>query len=52
MSEEYLLGDQPSELERLRLQSLVWEPSGRQLLAKVGDGSGARALAVGCGALG
>jgi SAM-dependent methyltransferase len=52
MPEEYLLGDQPSELERLRLQSLVWEPSGRQLLAKVGDGSGARALDVGCGALG
>jgi SAM-dependent methyltransferase len=52
MPEEYLLGDQPSELERLRLQSLVWEPPGRQLLAKVGDGSGARALDVGCGALG
>jgi SAM-dependent methyltransferase len=50
--EEYLLADQPSELERLQLQSRVWEPSGRQLLAKVGDGSGLRALDVGCGALG
>jgi SAM-dependent methyltransferase len=30
----------------------VWEPSGRQLLAKLGDGSGVRALDVGCGALG
>jgi SAM-dependent methyltransferase len=49
---EYLLADQPSELERLQLQSRVWEPSGRQLLTKVGDGSGLRALDVGCGALG
>ena len=52
MSQEYLLADQPSELERLRLQSLVWEPTGRQLLAKLDDGSGGRALDVGCGALG
>jgi SAM-dependent methyltransferase len=50
--EEYLLADQPSELERLQLQSRVWEPSGRQLLARLGDGSGLRALDVGCGALG
>jgi SAM-dependent methyltransferase len=50
--EEYLLADQPSELERLQLQSRVWEPSGRQLLTKLGDGSGLRALDVGCGALG
>jgi len=50
--EEYLLADQPSELERLQLQSRVWEPSGRQLLTKVGDGSGLRAVDVGCGALG
>ena len=52
MSHEYLLADQPSELERLQLQSRVWEPSGRQLLTKIGDGSGLRALDVGCGALG
>jgi SAM-dependent methyltransferase len=50
--EEYLLAGQPSELGRLRLQSLVWEPSGRQLLAKLDDGSGRRALDVGCGAMG
>jgi SAM-dependent methyltransferase len=50
--ENYLLANQPSELERLRLQSLVWEPSGRQLLSKVGGGSGGRALDVGCGAMG
>jgi SAM-dependent methyltransferase len=50
--ENYLLAEQPSELERLRLQSLVWEPTGRQLLSKAGDGSGRRALDVGCGAVG
>jgi ubiquinone/menaquinone biosynthesis C-methylase UbiE len=52
MSHEYVLADQPSELQRLQLQSLVWEPSWRQLLAKISDGSGLRALDVGCGALG
>jgi len=50
--ENYLLANQPSELERLQLQSRVWEPAGRQLLSKIGDGSGRRALDVGCGAMG
>ena len=50
--EEYLLANQPSELERLQLQSRVWEPSGRQFLSKIDSGSGGRALDVGCGALG
>jgi SAM-dependent methyltransferase len=50
--DEYLLANQPSELQRLQLQSLVWEPSGRQLLSRLGSGSGTRALDVGCGALG
>jgi SAM-dependent methyltransferase len=50
--ENYLLANQPSELERLQLQSRVWEPAGRQLLSKVGEGSGRHALDVGCGALG
>jgi 2-polyprenyl-3-methyl-5-hydroxy-6-metoxy-1,4-benzoquinol methylase len=48
----YLLANQPSEFERLQLQSHVWEPTGRQLLSKFGDGSGLRALDAGCGALG
>jgi SAM-dependent methyltransferase len=48
----YLLANQPSELERLQLQSRVWEPSGRQLLSRIGAGSGGRALDVGSGALG
>jgi SAM-dependent methyltransferase len=52
MSQEYLLASQPSELERLRLQSRVWESSGRQLLSKLDGGTGGRALDVGCGALG
>ena len=50
--ESYLLANQPSELERLQLQSRVWEPAGRQLLSGVGEGSGRHALDVGCGALG
>jgi SAM-dependent methyltransferase len=50
--EEYLLANQPSELERLQLQSRVWEPSGQQLLSKIGGRSDGRALDIGCGALG
>jgi SAM-dependent methyltransferase len=48
----YLLAGQTSELERLQLQSRVWEPSGRRLLEEIGDGRGTRALDVGCGVLG
>jgi SAM-dependent methyltransferase len=48
----YLLDDGTSETERLRLQSRVWEPAGRRLLDLLGDGSGSRALDVGCGAMG
>jgi SAM-dependent methyltransferase len=50
--QKYLLANQPSELERLQLQSRVWEPAGRQLLSRVGDGSGRHALDIGCGAMG
>ena len=49
--ENYLLGDQPSELERLQLQSRVWEPAGRHSVEARGR-LGGRALDVGCGALG
>src|SRR5215217_7421197 len=51
-SQAYLLADQPSELERLQLQSPVWEPSGRRLLDDIGEGRGDRVLDVGCGAMG
>ena len=50
--EDYLLANQPSELERLQLQSQVWEPTGQQLLSTIGSGSGRRALDIGCGAMG
>lgn len=50
--EEYLLAGQASELDRLQLQSRVWEPSGRLILQEIGDGKGLRALDVGCGVLG
>jgi hypothetical protein len=48
----YLLAGQASELERLQLQSRVWEPSGRRLLEEIGGGDGASALDFGCGVLG
>jgi SAM-dependent methyltransferase len=48
----YLLAGQVSELERLQLQSQVWEPSGRRLLEEIGDGRGASAVDIGCGVLG
>jgi SAM-dependent methyltransferase len=51
-SSDYLLAGQVSELERLKLQSRVWEPSGRQLLEEVGDGRGYQAVDVGCGVMG
>src|SRR5215211_4013181 len=51
-SAAYLLAGQASELERLQLQSRVWEPSGRRLLEEIGNGRGHRALDVGCGVLG
>jgi ubiquinone/menaquinone biosynthesis C-methylase UbiE len=51
-SSTYLLAGQASELERLQLQSRVWEPAGRRLLGEIGVGRGARAVDVGCGVLG
>jgi len=51
-STSYLLAGQSTELDRLALQSVVWEPSGRRLLAAIGEGAGARALDVGCGVMG
>ena len=51
-SSTYLLAGQVSEVDRLNLQSRVWEPSGRRLLEQFGDGRGARAVDVGCGAMG
>ena len=52
MSAEYLLSGQRSELERLRLQSLVWEPAADALFAAIPVKPGARCIDVGCGAIG
>ena len=48
----YLLAGKSSELERLQVQSRVWEPAGRALLAQIGNGTGQHVVDVGCGALG
>jgi SAM-dependent methyltransferase len=48
----YLMAEQPSEIERLRFQSRVWEPAGQRLLDQLGDGRGYRALEIGCGPMG
>lgn len=51
-SSTYLLAGRASELERLKLQARVWEPSGRRLLDEIGDGCGGRAVDIGCGVMG
>ena len=51
-SSGYLLAGQPTELERLQVQSRVWEPAGRALLSQLGSGDGLSALDVGCGCFG
>jgi SAM-dependent methyltransferase len=48
----YLLAGQPTELERLSVQARVWEPSGRALLSQLPNGSGRRAVDIGCGLMG
>ncbi len=51
-SDTYLLAGRRGELERLQLQSRVWEPAGRRLLNEIGEGQGLRAVDIGCGAMG
>jgi ubiquinone/menaquinone biosynthesis C-methylase UbiE len=48
----YLMAGQLSGIERLWLQSRMWEPAGERLLTSLGDGSGQRVLEVGCGVMG
>ena len=48
----YMMSGRATELERLQLQSRVWEPAGERLVARIGDGAGLRVVDVGCGALG
>ena len=47
----YLMAGQLSELERLQLQSRVWEPAGERLLVKLKRENGRRAVDIGCGAM-
>jgi ubiquinone/menaquinone biosynthesis C-methylase UbiE len=46
------MSGQSSELDRLQLQSKVWEPAGSHLLKELGVGTGFHTLDVGCGSLG
>lgn len=48
----YLMEDQRSERDRLRLQSLTWEPAGRALLRDLPGPRARRAVDLGCGCLG
>jgi SAM-dependent methyltransferase len=53
MTSTYLLAGQTSELERLRLQSEVWEPAGRAFAARLAPPRAApSALDYGCGVMG
>jgi SAM-dependent methyltransferase len=49
---DYLLAGRQTELERLRLQSEVWEPAGRRILERLGPGNGRRAVDLACGPVG
>ena len=51
-SQGYLLADQPSELERLQLQSRVWEPSAPASRRDRRRSRRSRVLDAGCGAIG
>ena len=47
-----MMAGRSAELERLQLQSRVWEPAGERLLTRIGEGTHLRVIDVGCGALG
>jgi SAM-dependent methyltransferase len=49
---DYLLAGQATELERLRIQSRVWEPAARELLQALRTARRHDALDVGCGVMG
>ena len=48
----YLLNGGAAELERLRLQARVWEPTAEQLLDEIGITPGSRCLDLACGGVG
>jgi SAM-dependent methyltransferase len=49
---DYLLSNQLGELERLQLQSRVWEPAARALLAGLPRIPECKAVDIGCGVMG
>ena len=49
---DYLLAGGDAEMQRLRLQAQVWEPSTKEFLDTLGIAPGWRALDLGCGAMG
>lgn len=49
---EYLLAGGNAEMQRLRLQAQVWEPSAKEFLDALGVAPGWHALDLGCGAMG
>jgi ubiquinone/menaquinone biosynthesis C-methylase UbiE len=59
MTSQYLGGSSVSEQQLwadvngwMHMQSVQWEPAGRQLLRELGDGTGLRAVDMACGPLG
>jgi SAM-dependent methyltransferase len=48
----YLLPNDPSELDRLRLQARVWEPEVEIMLDRIGVAPGWRCVDLGCGVMG
>ena len=52
LPDSYLLSDSAVELERLRLQAKVWEPSAEAMLDRVGIRPGWNCVDLGCGAMG
>lgn len=48
-TDEYILGTDPAELERLRFQHQAWVPEVYGLFARAGLGAGMRVLDLGCG---
>jgi ubiquinone/menaquinone biosynthesis C-methylase UbiE len=49
MTHEYILGNEPEEIERLKIQSSLFEPITRDALIKAGIKKGARCADIGCG---